>query len=102
MVLALASLAVLAGLAVTFFAILTFLADLACFALLRSSRAACRLPFLFFASATFLVFASATFLPFGSSAFLLFASAVCVFALPRRETYSWPSIGATWGGSLSR
>src|SRR4029453_6716847 len=86
MVLALASFAVLAALAI--------LAVLACLALPRSSRAACRLLFLTFASACFLAFAPVSF--------LIFASASCVFALPRRETYSWPSIGATWGGSLSR
>src|SRR4029450_12811899 len=84
MVLALASLAVLAALAI--------LAVLACLALPRSSRASCRVLFLTFASACFLAFAPVSF--------LIFASASCVFALPRREAYSWPPIGATWGGPV--
>ena len=58
-------------LALASFTVLAILVVLACFALPRSARAACRLLFLTFASATFLLFAP--------TSFLIFASASCVF-----------------------
>jgi hypothetical protein len=92
---ALASLALfdlrLAALPALALASLVALVLLACLALPRSCRAASRLLRLPFASVTLLRFASTSF-----------ASASCVFATPRRETYSLPSIGATCGGSRFR